>query len=303
MQRIVFGSNGQLRSGWKVVAFFLSLQVATGLLAVPLVVLMNLRQGGVDSRLGLVEPFLGALAGLGASALAVRFERRSFRALGLALGGRWFREAGLGTLLGGLIMAAAALLLRAAGAFHWVPDPGGSLGGIALGFLLFLAVAVNEEVAFRGYPFQRLLEGIGPWPTQLLFAGAFAAIHLGNPGIATAGTALKAITLLNIALAAILLGLCYLRSGSLALPIGVHLGWNWAQGNLLGFGVSGTTLARGFWAPVLHNKPEWLTGGAVGIEGSIVCTLVCGLAILGLFLWKHEADPEGAEQGPEAQRA
>jgi hypothetical protein len=87
-------------------------------------------------------------------------------------------------------------------------------------------------------------------------------------------------------LAAILLGLCYLRTRSLALPIGLHLGWNWAQGSLLGFGVSGTTEVQGLWRPVFHGRPEWLTGGAFGLEASLPCALVCGLAIFLLGRWK-----------------
>jgi membrane protease YdiL (CAAX protease family) len=297
MKRIFLGTNGHLRSGWKMLLFFIALQVATGLLAIPLVLLATLRHGDLAAPMEMAGPFLGVVAGLGVSALAVHFEQRSLRSLGLAVGGPWFRQAGLGVLLGALIMVLAALLLRAAGGFHWVLDSTGSFTRIALGFLLFLAVGVNEEVAFRGYPFQRLQEGIGAWPTQLIFADIFAAIHLSNPGISTAGPALKAVTTFNIGLAAVLLGLCYLRTRSLALPIGVHLGWNWAQGNLLGFGVSGTTLTKGFWTPVLHNRPEWLTGGVVGIEGSLLCTLVCGAAILGLLLLKPRviAEVDAAE--------
>jgi hypothetical protein len=91
---------------------------------------------------------------------------------------------------------------------------------------------------------------------------------------------------INIGLASILLGFCYLRTRSLALPIGVHLGWNWAQGSLLGFGVSGTTDTKGLWTPIFHGKPEWLTGGAFGLEASLPCTLVCLGLIFLLWRWK-----------------
>jgi membrane protease YdiL (CAAX protease family) len=93
----------------------------------------------------------------------------------------------------------------------------------------------------------------------------------------------------NIGLAAILLGLCYLKTKSLALPIGVHIGWNFTQGNLLGFGVSGTTDAKGLLQPVFHGRPEWLTGGAFGLEASLPCVIVCGAAILALVRWKGRA--------------
>ena len=118
---------------------------------------------------------------------------------------------------------------------------------------------------------------------QLVFAGLFALGHWGNPGM---HGATRAWATLNIGLAAILLGFCYLRTRSLALPIGVHLGWNWAQGSLLGFGVSGTTDIKGVWSPVFHGRPEWLTGGAFGLEASVVCTLVCSATILVLWRWR-----------------
>jgi hypothetical protein len=135
----------------------------------------------------------------------------------------------------------------------------------------------------RGYPFQRLVEGAGPWVGQLVFAALFALMHWGNPGM---HGATRAWATVNIALAALLLGFCYLRTRSLALPIGVHLGWNWAQGSLLGFGVSGTTDIKGAWMPVFHGRPEWLTGGAFGLEASAICTLVCGAAVFGLWRWR-----------------
>ena len=68
---------------------------------------------------------------------------------------------------------------------------------------------------------------------------------------------------LNLVLAGVLLGLCYLRTRSLALPMGLHLGWNWTQGSLLGFGVSGLP-SGGWWTPVYHGRPLWLTGGRSG---------------------------------------
>jgi hypothetical protein len=84
-----------------------------------------------------------------------------------------------------------------------------------------------------------------------------------------------------------LLGLAYLRTESLAMPIGINLGWNWAQGSLLGFGVSGTGFAHGIWTPALAAKPHWITGGDFGLEGSLLCAPICLLAIAALFLRKR----------------
>lgn len=147
-------------------------------------------------------------------------------------------------------------------------------------------MAFHEETLYRGYLFQRLVAGLGEWPAQLLMALLFALAHWGNPGMSGATMAWAT---LNIALAAVLLGLCYLRTKSLALPIGVHLGWNFTQGNLLGFGVSGTTDAPGLLQPVLHGKPDWLTGGAFGLEAGLPCALVCLAVVVALAMWKRGA--------------
>ena len=136
---------------------------------------------------------------------------------------------------------------------------------------------------FRGYPFQQLVKALGPGHAQWIFGILFTLVHWGNPGLA--GPARPWATL-NILLAALLLGLCYLRTRSLAMPMGLHFGWNWAQGSLLGFPVSGLNFAQGPWKPVSQNGPHWLTGWAFGLEASALCTLVCLGAICGLGLWK-----------------
>jgi membrane protease YdiL (CAAX protease family) len=179
-----------------------------------------------------------------------------------------------------------ALLVWGLNGIHWVRTPGmGARQALAAAWPL-LGVAFHEELFARGYPFQRLVESAGPWVGQLLMATLFALVHWGNPGMH--GTA-KAWATLNIGLAGLLLGFCYLRTRSLALPIGLHLGWNWTQGSLLGFGVSGTTGFKGIWTPVFHGLPEWLTGGAFGLEASLPCLLVCAAAIFGLWRWKGTA--------------
>jgi len=255
-------------------------------LAFPIVIVLQARHINVMSVINVAGPFLGVLAGLGVSAVALNLEKRPFSSIGFVVGRRWFLELGIGVTIGALLLGISALLLRALGGFTWRINPAGNLRDIGIGFICFSAVGMSEEITFRGYPFQRLLECIGTWPAQLFLALLFAILHLGNPGISTANPTLKAVSFFNIALSAILLGFCYLRTRSLAVPIGLHIGWNWAQGNLLGFGVSGTTLAKGFWIPVLQSKPQWMTGGEVGIEGSLICTLVTGLAVLVMVWWE-----------------
>jgi len=271
--------QGSIRSGWKASGFFV-LFLAIGITVSALAKALH------APRLGSAGVWVSASIVALASFICVRLEKRSFRDLGLHLGGRWLGELVVGTLGGILLILITALLVRGAGGFHWERAAG--IGGrqLLVAAWMLLGVAFNEELIARGYPFQRLVEGAGPWVGQLVFAGLFALGHWGNPGM---HGATKIWATLNIGLAAILLGFCYLRTRSLALPIGVHLGWNWAQGSLLGFGVSGTTDIKGAWTPVFHGRPEWLTGGTFGLEASLPCALVCGAVILLLWRWKGTA--------------
>jgi len=277
MTQWFINKQGSVRSGWKVLGFialFIALGITISLLA---------RALHAPRPSSTLVVWMNAAVVALASLICVRLEKRSFRDLGFRFGPRWLGEFGVGTLVGILLIVVTALIVKGLDGFHWERAVTVGPRQLLMAALLFLGVGFNEEIMSRGYPFQRLMEGAGIWVGQLVFAGLFALMHWGNPGM---HGATKAWATVNIALAAILLGFCYLRTKSLAMPIGLHLGWNWAQGSLLGFGVSGTTDIKGAWTPVFHSKPEWLTGGAFGLEASAICTLVCGLAIVALWRWK-----------------
>ena len=277
LTKCFINEQGSVRSGWKVLGFmllFVTIGISVSLIAKAL----------HAPRLGMgIGVWINAVIIALASLICVRLEKRSFLDLGFHLGPRWLGEFVAGTLGGILLILLTALLVKGMDGFHWERAAGIGSRQLLTAALAFLGVAINEEMMSRGYPFQRLVAGAGTWVGQLIFAAIFALGHWGNPGM---HGATKAWATVNIGLAAILLGFCYLRTKSLALPIGVHLGWNWAQGSLLGFGVSGTTNIKGFWSPVFHGKPEWLTGGSFGLEASLPCAVVCGACILALWAWK-----------------
>lgn len=285
--RAFMDDRGAVRNGWKVLGFLVLLNLLGGLLTPLLRAWPPAWQGFLPGR------WFDAVLVLGLSALCLRFEGEPLAGIGLRLDRAFFAHLALGTLGGAALIGLTALGLWALGGFHWIRTPEAAAGDLLAGAWLYLAVACFEELLFRGYAFQRAVRGLGFAGAQVLFALAFAYGHWNNPGMVGA-TRLWATT--NIALAALLLGLCWRRTGSLALPIGVHLGWNWAQGTLLGFGVSGTG-GPGWWTPVFHDRPEWLTGGAFGLEASVLCTLLCSAAILALGLWKGVRTGEAARRG------
>lgn len=272
--------DGTLRAGWWVL-LWQAASVTLPFLTLPLALLVlpraRLDAGGWEG--------VALLNVLLATALCLRIRQEGVPTVGLAWNRRWALEFGAGLLGGILLMGGAALALRSTGAFHWSRVPGSAAGPLLAGFGLYTLVAALEELIYRGFAFQRLLEGLGPWPALLLGGAWFAWDHRSNPGMEDPMQ--RAWALANIALAGLFLGLAYLRTRSLALPMGLHLGWNWMQGSVLGFAVSGTTDFMGPWRVVVDPaRAPWFHGGTFGLEASVFGTGACLVAVVGLLAWR-----------------
>jgi membrane protease YdiL (CAAX protease family) len=152
---------------------------------------------------------------------------------------------------------------------HLLPRTGAVL------VVLFVG-ALGEELMFRGYPFQRLEEGIGATGAIAVFSVLFGAVHLSNPGASLWGV-------INTILIGIVLAIAYLRSRALWLPWGIHFGWNAALGFLFGLPVSGLRMFNVV-VRTSTTGPAWMTGGSYGIEASATGTIavVIGLVVV----WK-----------------
>ena len=184
------------------------------------------------------------------------------------------RDFALGLVIGAALFCAVILQLALTGhyhidAVHVTPD-------LAIAVLLFLPGAATEELLFRGVLFRLLEEWSGAWIALAVSSMLFGLAHLANPG-ATAESALA------IALeAGLLLGLAYVATRSLWLPIGLHFAWNYCEGPIFGTTVSGhAVLASAVTARV--DGPAWLTGGTFGPEAgiaAIVTSLVASFAFL-----------------------
>jgi hypothetical protein len=148
------------------------------------------------------------------------------------------------------------------------------------------AVAVTEEVLFRGFIFQRLIDGLGVWWAQLLVSALFLLTHID--AIRDAG-AIGYLASANIFIASLMFGLAFLRTRSLAMPIAVHFAANFVQGGLLGFGVSGGD-AESLLAPTLSGA-DWLTGGAFGLEASVLGLVSVIVLTVVLFRWRPTSGP------------
>ena len=259
-------SERQLRNGWWILIFFLILA------ATLFPALLAARQNSMDVSIGLQAVIIVI-----ASFICQLLRRKSMSELFGKFNVCWLKELGLGGLIGSALMLVHALILWVFGWVHWQWNPSGFLTFPST-LLLFAEVALAEELLFRGFIFQRLIAGLGQLPAQLLMAGYFLLTHLNNPGMTGD---VKFFASINIFIASLVFGLSFIRTKSLAMPLGLHFMANLMQGGILGFGVSGTDQS-GLFKPVFSEVPDWLTGGQFGLEASVP-GLACVVVIFILF--------------------
>ncbi len=153
-----------------------------------------------------------------------------------------------------------------------------------LALFVLTAAAMGEEVSFRGYPLQRLVEAVGAAGAVVLSSLLFGVLHALNPHASRWAIA-------NTAAFGALMAVAYLRTRQLWLPWGMHLGWNVSLGFIFGLPVSGFKL----FAIVVKGTatgPAWLTGGSYGVEGGALGTAMTLLGVIAvLYLtrrpWLH----------------
>jgi hypothetical protein len=147
-------------------------------------------------------------------------------------------------------------------------------------FFLFV-VAFIEEIVFRGYLLNNLMQSTNKWIALLITAALFAAVHMGNPGA-------NILPVINVFAAGMLLGVNYIYTKNLWFSILFHFAWNTFQGPVLGYDVSGlkmTTLIE-----QSMEGPTFITGGVFGFEGSIICLaliVLTGLLLAYAFLKRY----------------
>jgi hypothetical protein len=239
---------------------------------------------GFATHLGLpaMRPLLGALflvflLAVGFSLLqSISGERMSLAAVvGLPRRVTAAREWALGAAMGWGLVLVAVLPMVLSGAFYVQLWGQPRAFGLLLINLMTLAVAaLAEEMAFRGYPFRRLIEAIGPVKATILLSLLFGF------GRALSPYATWTSVLIGV-LAGVLLSIGWLRTHGLWLPWGLHFAWNASIGVLFGLPVSGVT----DYSSVVQTNTfghRWLTGGDYGPEGArwTAVVLVIGVAVL-----------------------
>ncbi|WP_203779378.1 CPBP family intramembrane glutamic endopeptidase [Actinoplanes philippinensis] len=199
-----------------------------------------------------------------------------------------------GTLAGIGLFTATVLAIAVLGGFRI--DGWGSFGGMLSIFGLMAGVATVEEVLFRGILFRQIEERAGTRPALAVSATLFGLLHLINDPTAIGGAC-------AIIVAGLMAGAAYVATRALWLPIGLHLGWNFAEGGIFGVPVSGADSSTQGLLRGVFDGPALLTGGTFGPEASVFAVLASLLAAICLLRLAHRrgnlrprpvADPDAA---------
>lgn len=273
---IFIAADGRLRAGWRFflsVAVFLLSAIIAGTTAA---FLLGPRPRGFDPLFEAVYQPLLVFLTLGGFLLLLRtldrIRNRPLASMGLAQD-HWLRETLVGFGFGAALIALGvlAIAILADISFRTQFDALGWTNTAVLFWMLGFA-AFNEEMIFRGYPFQRLVEGAGRVIAILILSALFGAAHLGNPNASIIG-------IINTILVGVMFAVAYLQTRSLWFVWGIHFGWNFVLGVGFGLPVSGIDMST-----VVKGQVEghmWVTGGAYGLEASLTATF---LILLGLAL-------------------
>jgi membrane protease YdiL (CAAX protease family) len=274
LKQIFVGPDG-LRAGWRVLMFI-------ALFAVLLAGFVLIRAGGPEA-LGeqyrnqgqvTITPLLMAgsealsLLFLGIAALAMgKIEHRKFGEYGLPVRLALKKDFWVGSLTGFLTISGTLLTIFL---LHGFRVTGLAIHGTAIlsslfGWgIAFLLAGLVEEFLFRGYIQYTLTSGIGFWPAAFVMSGLFGLGHFFNSHETAVGSVV-------VVMFGLLLCLFLRRTGNLWCAVGFHLGYDWGQ---MFYGVPDSGIVP------FHNLlnstfsgPQWLTGGTVGPEASLLTPL------------------------------
>ena len=279
--------ENRLRAGWRVLLFLIAVPIVSRIIIVAIKPLL----GSTLENETISWLFRGVVVVIAATLVVWLFrkylDRKSLTSLGLRFNRRAFLDIVVGFALSGLMVAIVFVIL-----LHFkfleiqeISWHSNGISPILEIFLWFLgvgaAVAWSEELGFRGYILQNLGEGIGIVWAVAVSCILYGLMHMSNPNSTLlSGVLIAVIGYLRI--------FGWLRTGQLWLSMGMHAGWNFFQGPIFGFGVSGF----GSQGLIKHSLsgPKWITGGPFGPEAGVVVVPVVVLALIVMFLWTLRRD-------------
>jgi membrane protease YdiL (CAAX protease family) len=291
--QVVFFNERGLRAGWRLLIFAGLLRAAQGFLFWMLLLIRSGRNRPPQNATPPPEQlFIGEVVLFLVVVLITwvmsRIERRAMGTYGLPLRRSAWSSFFVGYLFWGFIPLTLLLLaMRGLGVFFidGLALRGSDVAYFALVWgLVFLFVGLFEEYLTRGYPLYTLADGIGFWPAAVLMALVFGGLHMGNGGETRIG-------ILDVCIFAMFASVTLRLTGNLWLAVGAHAGWDWGQSFFYGVNDSGAP-AVGHLLNSHVKGPDWLSGGSVGPEGSVLSSLLQILmiaAFVGIYRGRRPA--------------
>jgi uncharacterized protein len=285
--------EGRLRALWRILGQLVLLFVFGFIFAIALGWLLFLNLP--DEVNFLVQQVIAFFAITLSVYTARRFlDKRSFTSLGLIWGPHAVRDLLVGFALPALMMGLIFLTLWGAGWLHiegiaWQFQPFPTvLASTMLMLLTFILVGWNEELFSRGYHLQNIADGLNLTWGVVLSSLIFAALHIANPSFSA-----SLMPFIGLIAAGLFLAYGYLTTRQLWLPIGLHIGWNFFEGPVFGFPVSGLDTIR----LIQHTAagPELITGGRFGPEGGLI--LLPALALGAVLIYGYTRNRNQGNRG------
>jgi len=294
--------NGEIRSGWSLLLSLALFFLVQFVVALVLGIIFGL-QVGLDYQLNNTEAYIESLQQLVEAPLTKciiytlmigllfllfrQLYKRPIRQMGFHATG-WGPQLMLGGLFGTVMCALSVVILLVTGTAHLTNINGAGIlqGSFWIGLVFYGFVGFNEEQLSRGFMMTALKTTRNKWAIIFVPAVLFGLLHAANPNVSI-------FSLINIALIGVLFAYLFIKTGRLWAPIGFHFAWNFVQGYIFGLPVSGTDIPSSALLSTTVTGANWLTGGAFGVEGGAVCTLMIVLGILFIhFCIKAPKNPE-----------
>ena len=231
------------------------------------------------------QALLALLLLIGYAAMGFWLDREAHpvNAQGLPWRSGWPTEAGMGLAVGWALAVACVLPMVVGGGIAIVLVLGPSAWGwLAADAAFFALAALVEEIAFRGYGFQRFERAVGPRGAALGFAAFYAIVQALLPGSNHASIAVSVML-------SLVLSTAYLRSRALWVSWGINFGWKASRALVFGLAISGVSNH----SPVVQGNPMgpfWLTGGGFGLDGSWVSFVALLIALPVVYRLTRDLD-------------
>lgn len=291
--------DNQIRSGWKIVlaCLLFSLIIITINIIIGVIIGIVYAYKGTND-LSSVGNFLSGDLGMLISSLLNNggfiitsillwklLDKKNIKDMGITNIKNGKKELLTGLIMGAVsitVVCIALLLLKQVKLTNSISSPNISVSPV-IGLITFTLVGFGEEIFGRAYVMSVLKQTKNKWAIIIISSAIFSALHLFNNSIGI-------LPVINLFIVGVLFGYMFMKSRNVWMPIGFHITWNYFQGYIWGFQVSGNEVKGLYQVEIVANN--YINGGQFGPEGGLVVTFILLIlfAIVGVYFKDKEID-------------